>query len=526
MQRHIKTCFRGVLPLLTFALFLLFFPELSAQSGDKQLCEYSLVQTSLFERRKAAIQRFRGKTLFLDSQIFFEVGPRALEEFPQANVVISLDVLKWAEIHAKSRDLGERDRALALLSFFKSYSTKRDFRLKNKSVIKFVVQSSEEFGQKATDQVDSWFVTTSLYQEIFAEENKTPVIRPELDFITPYSGVTKIKIADSGSLKGLLRRGAVQVSRNGFFPNQWVIVEPNILTQFRAQDQKLVVVPEDSLPNTVLRPRNWGQFMAAHMLLNPDLDYVSLTGKGGTGKTLLALHYALVQTIPEWSQFYLGRPPRYQQIIYTKPLKEMGETSLGTLPGGTKSKLGNVNLSLEDAVHALARIYLVAKTKLDEGKGSSLWTQFRKNPIHAAVVGQPFEWNLALFNQLNDLSDSLFRGLFEQKFLSIEPWTHMRGRSFPDTLLIVDEVQNSTTQEAETLATRMGENSKVVFLGDLSQLDQNRTDELFQNGLYHLLQKLLVHHPSAGHIELETSERNQSINGMYQGPPSIWMPDL
>ncbi len=185
-----------------------------------------------------------------------------------------------------------------------------------------------------------------------------------------------------------------------------------------------------------ISPRNDEQKFAMDACLNPEIDLVALTGGPGTGKTLIALAAAL------------GQEKRYDQIILARPVIPMGNQDLGFLPGDAEKKVGPYMLPLMD---------------------------------NLSVIKE------ALGPMSKDAKK--IESLTESGKLIISPLAYIRGRSLSKVYFIVDEAQNLTPHEIKTIITRAGEGTKIVFTGDIFQIDQPYLD-MYSNGLSHLKEKM------------------------------------
>ncbi len=185
-----------------------------------------------------------------------------------------------------------------------------------------------------------------------------------------------------------------------------------------------------------IRPRNDEQKFAMDACLNPDIPLVSLTGGAGTGKTLIALASALEQA------------DDYDQIILTRPTVVLGGQDIGFLPGDQKSKMSPYIQPLMDNLEVIR---------------------------HCFKPGSKQAQRL----------DAMLK---EEKLL-ISPLAYIRGRSLGKVFFIVDEAQNLTPHEVKTIITRAGEGTKMVFTGDIFQIDQPYLDQ-WSNGLTHLGEKM------------------------------------
>jgi len=202
-----------------------------------------------------------------------------------------------------------------------------------------------------------------------------------------------------------------------------------------------------------IQPRNAEQAFAAHALTNNSLPLVTLTGKAGTGKTLLALAAALDQR------------NKFNQILLARPIVPLSNKDIGYLPGDIKSKIGPYMQPLFDNLGVI----------------KSQFTPASKD-----------------YQRIEEM-------LKEEKLI-ITPLSYIRGRSLSNVYFIVDEAQNLTPHEIKTIITRAGENSKFVFTGDIEQIDSPYLDSR-SNGLSYLTDKMKGQEVFA-HINLVKGERS------------------
>ena len=202
--------------------------------------------------------------------------------------------------------------------------------------------------------------------------------------------------------------------------------------------------------------RNREQNFALNMLMDPDVDFVTLTGTAGTGKTLLALAAGLVQVLDE---------RRYTEIIMTRATVSVGE-DIGFLPGTEEEKMGPWMGALDDNLEVLG--------KSDTSAG---------------------EWGRAATNEL-------IRSKIKIKSLNF-----MRGRTFLNKFVIIDEAQNLTPKQMKTLITRAGPGTKIICMGNLAQIDTPYLTE-GSSGLTYAVDKFKGW-PHGGHITLARGERSR-----------------
>ena len=203
-----------------------------------------------------------------------------------------------------------------------------------------------------------------------------------------------------------------------------------------------------------IRPRNLEQKMALDACLNPKIPLVSLTGGAGTGKTLIALAAALEQERD------------FDQIILSRPAVTLGNQDIGFLPGDQKSKMSPFLQPLMDNLNVIK-------------------AQFRPSSKEALHL----------------------EAMVKDDKLLITPLAYIRGRSLGKVFFIIDEAQNLTPHEIKTIITRAGEGTKIVFTGDIFQIDQPYLDQ-WSNGLTHLGEKM-AGEKLFEHVFLRKGERSE-----------------
>jgi PhoH-like ATPase len=248
-----------------------------------------------------------------------------------------------------------------------------------------------------------------------------------------------------------------EIGNGNYYPNQFLILKDvlgssssalAIVDSSRKFVKKLVFDHEHIWG---IRPRNVQQTMAIEMLLKKDMPLVTLIGKAGTGKTLLALASGLMQT-EDFGD--------YKKLLVARPIVPMGK-DLGFLPGEKEEKLRPWMQPIFDNLE-----YLFNTKKPGE--------------LEAILAGM---------------------GSIE-----VEALTYIRGRSIPDQFIIIDEAQNLTKHEVKTILTRVGEGSKIVLMGDPEQIDHPYLDA-FNNGLSYVVERF-KDQPIAGHVKLVKGERS------------------
>lgn len=241
--------------------------------------------------------------------------------------------------------------------------------------------------------------------------------------------------------------------------NQYVILKdqtnPNQSAIGRFSKTENAIVPLISPPDSIwgIHARNVEQSFAFDALLNDEIKMVSLVGKAGTGKTLLAIAAGLFKTLDE---------ARYQRLLVSRPIFPMGR-DIGYLPGDIEQKLNPWMQPIFDNVE-----FLMGADKKAAGRAQEL---------------------------------------INQGMLNIEPLTYIRGRSIPKQYLIVDEAQNLTPHEIKTIVTRAGSGTKIVLTGDVYQIDNPYVDSA-NSGLTHAVERFKGQ-AIAAHVTLTKGERSE-----------------
>jgi PhoH-like ATPase len=244
------------------------------------------------------------------------------------------------------------------------------------------------------------------------------------------------------------------------YPNEYLVLADKnnpfkkALGRFHAKKGGLVPLIKPKEGVWGIHPKNIEQQFAMDALLNNEINLVSLVGKAGTGKTLLAIAAGLECAITKQN---------YSRVLVSRPIVPMGK-DLGFLPGDISEKLGP-------------------------------WMQ----PIFDNI-------DFLFGNQRARNEMTTWDELINQGLLHVEPLTYIRGRSLPQQFMIVDESQNLTPHEIKTIITRAGEGTKIVLTGDPDQIDNAYLDSL-NNGLVYTIDKLKGEDIVA-HVKLSVGERS------------------
>ena len=301
-----------------------------------------------------------------------------------------------------------------------------NMRLKSRSL----GLSAEDYSRDAIEDVSQVYTGSRLVEDVGGDE---------IDTLYASYG---IDVGDINSVIDPLPNENF-ILRNG---------QKSILATFDPFEKKVIRVDKPMAYG--IKPRNAEQSFALHLLMDNRIQLVTLSGKAGTGKTLLALAAALELRSD------------FRQIFLARPIVPLSNRDLGFLPGDIQSKLDPYMQPLFDNLSVIRH-------------------QFKSNDKRSIKINE----------------------MLEHDKLLITPLAYIRGRSLQKAFFIVDEAQNLTPHEVKTVITRAGEGTKVIFTGDIYQIDHPYLDKR-SNGLTYLISRMKGQEVFA-HINLEKGERSE-----------------
>ena len=292
---------------------------------------------------------------------------------------------------------------------------------------------------------------------VWAEDYYKDHVAPELG---QFKGIETIDLNKKQIDEFYMEKG-LPIDIENVYENSFIIaksIDSSLLAQY--SNKKLKPLNYNLGEFCGVEPRNSEQRFAINALLDPSIPLVTLTGLAGSGKTFLALMAALSQT----NQGDLGKQlsdsgfMRRKRIVITRTLQHVGSRDLGYLPGTMQDKMA---------------------------------------PWLAPIVD-----NIRVaFDDVN-----YFESMVENGQIEVAPIPYIRGRTFNDSFIIVDEAQNATIHELKTIITRVGQNSKIVLLGDIDQIDTPYIDKR-SNGLSIVIDKF-KNSKLAAHVHLNRGQRS------------------
>lgn len=429
------------------------------------------------------------KNYVLDTNVLIH-DPRAIFRFEDNNVIIPIHVLE--EIDQFKKELSERGRNARLVSRYMD-----DLRAAGKlaegcavegggSVRVALAASPQEELKRSGRNMDSKILQVALEvarqsesPTVFVTQDVNLRVRADVLGLTSedfqsdkvsiaelYEGWVDLDVSAS-EVDALFDHGDVSVPEESIpedarlYPNQYVMLRARgnkshtALSRFDASAGVLKALPRLRKGIWGIRPRNREQQFALDLLLNDEIKLVTLVGKAGTGKTLLAIAAGLQRTMEEKA---------FGKLLVSRPIFPLGR-DIGYLPGDVEEKLNPWMQPIYDNIELLMGI-----SREEKGKGRG------------------------------------YQELVDMGYVEIEPLTYIRGRSIPNQFMLVDEAQNLTPHEVKTILTRAGDNTKIVLTGDAYQIDNPYVDAS-NNGLTYVVERF-KDQAMAGHITLHKGERS------------------
>ena len=427
------------------------------------------------------------KVFVLDTNVLLH-DPRALFAFDDNDVVVPIYVIEEIDNFKKDlSELGKNARSIArsLDGLRGEGSLAGGIATPTGGSVRVAVANHELPADAYTGpKVDNQILATALHyhaqttaqgrQTIFVTKDINLRIRADAlgltvedydseqkDISELYAGVIDLDVSGE-AIDSFYRDGFLALDDPYYFPNQFVYLRdaqsPSHTAIGRIHVEKQRAEPLSRLGDGLwgIRPRNREQNFATDILMDDNVKLVTLVGKAGTGKTLLAIAAGLQKVTEEHA---------YGRLLISRPVFPLGR-DIGFLPGDVEEKLTPWMQPIFDNVE-----FIMGLSKGDRRSGRS-------------------------YTELMDLG-----------ILEIEPLTYIRGRSIPNQFMVVDEAQNLTPHEVKTIISRAGDNTKIVLTGDPYQIDNPYVDAT-NNGLVHAVNRFQQER-IAGHVSLSKGERSE-----------------
>ena len=437
------------------------------------------------------------KNYVIDTSVFLSDAD-CIFRFHNNDIFIPLKVLEEIDKHKKRQDsvgLQARRAIKHLDSFRNRGSLSEGIRIqKGKGIIKVckgssllpesldpsvpdhVILSSALLVQKEWERRKTIMVSRDINMRVIAdsvglgsESYETEQVVAKADKL--YSGFEQLVVDDQlidqfyNNEEVVIPPELARAQKVRLYPNQFLMMVSS------SNQKKTALCRFDSHTNPVLKikelnndlqwgvyPRNKEQSFAFDLLFDDDIPLVSLIGKAGSGKTLIAIAAAMEQVLTMQNRINITTP-KYKKIVVSRPVQPLGK-DIGFLPGSMHEKMLPWLMPIQDNM------------------------QF--------ILG-------------NDRT--MLKSYLETGEIEIEALTYIRGRSISNAFIIIDEAQNLTAHEVKTIITRVGENTKVVLTGDIEQIDNIYTNET-SNGLAYAVEKFKSKKLS-GHVTFQKGERSK-----------------
>tara|TARA_R110002110_G_scaffold216814_2_gene430826 strand:- start:98 stop:1495 length:1398 start_codon:yes stop_codon:yes gene_type:complete len=444
------------------------------------------------------------KTYVLDTSACLS-DPNCIYSFANNDIVIPLKVLEEIDKHKKRQDgVGTNARStIRILDELRSKGNLQqglrihkgkgtlkvragdpdvmppdlDFKIADHNIISTALAENQENGNRKTILVSRDINMRVICDSLgLASEDytKNQIIKKDSDL---YTGFTEI-LVDDQTIDHFYEGEKIVLDSEEYpnlHTNQFIMLvssskdKKTALCKFRDYKAPLAKVRDFKLGLWGVQPRNKEQAFALDLLTNPEIQVVTLVGKAGSGKTLLAIAAGLEQIIPNYTVDKLaskhngtkkkGRDGIYKKLVVSRPVMPMGK-DIGFLPGSMEDKMAPWLAPIQDNLKFLT--------------GDDQTT----------------------------LDDYMARGIIEMEAL-----TYIRGRSIANAYIVIDEAQNLTAHEIKTILTRVGEGTKIVLTGDIEQIDNIYINET-STGLVHAVEKFKDLDLS-GHVTLKKGERSK-----------------
>jgi PhoH-like ATPase len=425
------------------------------------------------------------KNYILDTNVLLH-DPNSLLNFQDNNVFVPIEVIEEIDrFKREATERGQNARTFSrMLDGFRSKGhLSRGVELTTGGRLKVVFQDKSQNGHMSVgnNSVDSRIVALALHVQQADPKTRTILVTKDInlrikadalglaaeDYETDrvmikdlYTGIFEMNVT-AEKMAAFRNNGELELEADKrYFPNEYctLLDETNpkrtALTKVDATGKKLIPIVDCREGIWGIKPRNREQHFAFDALLDDRIKLVTLMGKAGTGKTLMAMAAGLKRTV-------LDR--EFRRLVVARPTISMGK-ELGFLPGSLEEKL-------------------------------SPWMQ----PIHDA---------LELLSDLNMGHESRrSNDLMRSGSIVVEALSYIRGRSIANQFMVIDEAQNLTPLEVKTIITRVGHGTKIIFTGDPYQIDNPYVDSS-SNGFNFIISKFREQ-AIAAHIELQKGERSE-----------------
>ena len=424
-----------------------------------------VIDTSVFLSDANALYRFKNNDIVIPIKVLEEIDKHKKRQdsvgFNARLIIKHLDVLRTKGSLAKGLRIGKGMGILRVAKASKSLPKDLDFSIPDHQIISVAFHESQENTKRkvivVSRDINMRVIADSL--GLLSEDYETNSIVEDKDKV--YEGFAEVLVDDEfieRFYEGedmFLEEASVKTKLH---PNQFLLLISSSnpkksaicrFSEFKSPLKQINV--KDYSKSWGVVPRNKEQTFAYDLLFDDDIPLVSLIGRAGSGKTLMAIAAGLEQVIGFGER-------KYKKIVVSRPVQPMGK-DIGFLPGTMEEKM--------------------------------------------------LPWLMPIHDNLEFIlgNKHKFKSYFEQGLIEVEALTYIRGRSISNAFIIIDEAQNLTAHEVKTIITRVGEGTKVILTGDIEQIDNIYTNET-SNGLTYAIEKF-KDSELVGHITFRKGERSK-----------------
>lgn len=430
--------------------------DFKAKNGAEDRVKSFIIDTNVLIHNPEAILSFRDNEIIIPVQVLEELD--RLKTYPDQRGKAAREAIRFIDTVSRSGTLhdGVRLENGSILRVVLGPSGQAIDGLdmeKNDNKIILAAYAAQLSGKRV------FFVSKDINARVKAQALGLKTVdyeKQKVDIRSLYAGVREVD-AGKDLAQAFAEKGTVQWKER-LQPNEFIIFRDRAedfswIARNDAERSVLVPVDAEDLSICGVEPRNERQRVALELLLDDSIPLVTLIGKAGTGKTLLAIAAGLHKVLEE---------KRYARVLVSRPVVPMGK-DIGFLPGEKGAKMANWMEPLFDNLEHILSVY--------------------KKPNLKSVDG-----------------------LLRDKTIEVEALSFIRGRSLPRQFIIVDEAQNLTPHEVKTIVSRVGEGAKIVLTGDPFQIDNMYLDSN-SNGLTYLVEAFKGQE-LFGHVTLQKSERS------------------
>ena len=424
-----------------------------------------VIDTSVFLSDANALYRFKNNDIIIPIKVLEEVDKHKKRQdsvgFNARLIIKHLDGLRAKGSLSKGLRIGKGMGILRVAKASSDLPKDLDFNVADHQILSVAFHESKENERRkvivVSRDINMRVIADSL--GLLSEDYETNSVIEDKDKV--YEGYAEVLVDDEfierfyDGEDMFLEEASVKTK---LYPNQFLLLISSSnpkktaicrFSEFKSPLKSINV--KDYSKSWGVVPRNKEQTFAYDLLFDDDIPLVSLIGRAGSGKTLMAIAAGLEQVIG-----FAER--RYKKIVVSRPVQPMGK-DIGFLPGTMEEKMGPWLMPIQDNLEF--------------------------------ILGNKHQ----------------IKSYFEKGQIEVEALTYIRGRSISNAFIIIDEAQNLTAHEVKTILTRVGENTKIILTGDIEQIDNVYTNET-SNGLTYAIEKF-KHAELAGHITFKKGERSR-----------------